>query len=77
MSAWEERTLKAMEQIDFMQKEFSRVTEAHIQALKDIVTLATSLSSVVERVSQLDDGTVLADYDWAEVKAVISRYRNL
>ena len=77
MSAWEERMLKTMNQIAYMEDQFGQLTDAHCEALKDIVILANSISSLIEIVRNIDGGEqVLANYDWEEIKAVVSRYQN-
>jgi len=73
----EVKMLEMLEQVTFMEKQFMELSTAHITALKDIGVLATSISSLIDTVMQIEgNDNVLADYDWSEVRSVISRYRN-
>tara|TARA_R100000808_G_C2095367_1_gene114239 strand:+ start:189 stop:443 length:255 start_codon:yes stop_codon:yes gene_type:complete len=73
----EAKILEALEQISTFEKQFVDLSAAHVRALKDIAILATSISSIIDTVMKIEGNTnILADYDWSEVRSVISRYRN-
>lgn len=73
----EAQMLKTLAMVTKMEKDFVELSQAHIVALKDIVVLANSISSLIDTVMDIDgNNSVLADYDWSEVRSVISRYRN-
>jgi len=73
----EAKILQALATLTKMEKDFVQLSEAHIVALKDIVVLANSISSIIDTVMKIEgNNSVLADYDWSEVRSVISRYRN-
>ena len=73
----EVKMLEMLAQVTFMEEQFVELSAKHITALKDIGTLATSISSLIDTVMQIEgNNNVLSDYDWSEVRSVISRYRN-